>query len=295
MKLNLLPQTEKKSRQGRAAIVVGLLIVLVSIGGAAMLTFIPKTSLEAAKASIGSLPNDVARVDAKAKSADVIIAHATDVIRNSKLAQAMIDHNDVYPKLYDDVKRYIPPYYRLQQISAVPAGPGVSTVTMVGTLNGYQKYADLMLALYRFKDAVTIERSGYSLNAPVVPSLTQSDQKGKMRKVDEAPIPDDGLERLAYFQTQASAAPKGYLGVGSFGSGTTDTRGALPNDSVVTIVMTVARDLRVPLASETLRSGGAASVGGAAGGFGSGVPGAPGAAMGPSGPPGGGRSGAGVD
>lgn len=288
MKLNLLPQTEKKSRQGRTAVIVGLLIVLVSIGVAGALTFFPLQRLQTAKADIGDLPNQVARADAIAKSADDVIKQAGPVIRNAQLAQAMIDHNDAYPKLYDDVKKYIPPYYRIQAMTASPLGEGMSQLTLTGTLSGYQKYADLMLALMRFPDATSITRQGYNLDDPIVPALTPDDQKGKMRKAGDPPVPDDGLARMAYFQAQAAAAPQGYLGTGGYGSGTDDVRGPLPNASVVTITMTVSRDLRVPLAPETLRAGGGATGGGAPAFGGPGGPGGFGGpgGRGPSGPPG---------
>ncbi len=288
MKLNLLPQTEKKSRRGKTAVLVGVMIVLAALGGAGALTFIPTAQLKAAKEGVPELETRVARADAVAKSADVVIAQAADVIRNASLAQAMIDHNDAYPKLYDDIKRYIPPYYRIQSMTASPLGEGQSQLTLTGTLTGYQRYADLMLALMRFPDARSISRQGYILDDPVVPPLTVEDQIGKMRKAGEGPIPDDQLERLAYFQAKAAAEPQGYLGQGGYGSGTTDTRGPLPNASVVTIVMTVARDLRVPLAAETLRAAGGAGAGtGAQASFGGpGAPGGPPGAMGPSGPPG---------
>ena len=279
MKLNLLPTTEKKSRQGKTAIVVAGLIVLASIGAAAALTFIPAGKLLAAKDGIAELEKKVADTDATAKQADTIIATAADVVRNAQLAQAMIDHNDVYPKLYDDIKRYIPPYYRLQSITAAPTGEGTSRVTLTGTLSGYQRYADLMLALMRFKDARTIQRQGYNLNDPIVPSLDPVDQKGVMRKPGDAPVPQDGLQRLAYFQAQAAAAPSGYLATGNYGGPGTEVRGALPDASIVVITMDVARDLRVPLAADTLRSAGSASP---AGGFG----GPPTGFGGPSGPPG---------
>ncbi|RYG25109.1 hypothetical protein EON82_08350 [bacterium] len=290
MKLNLLPTTEKKSRQGKTAIVVAGLIVLASIGAAAALTFIPAAKLVAAKDGITELERQVANADATAKQADTIIAQAADVVRNAQLAQAMIDHNDKYPKLYDDIKRYIPPYYRLQSISAVPTGEGTSRVTLTGTLSGYQRYADLMLALMRFKDARSITRSGYNLNDPIVPALDPVDPIGKMRKPGEAPIPNDDLQRLAYFQAQAAAAPSGYLGVGGYGGGTDDTRGALPDASIVVITMDVARDLRVPLAADTLRAAGGAApaggvVGGPPGGFGGPGGGPPGGFAGPGGPP----------
>ncbi len=285
MKLNLLPTTEKKSRAGRTAIVLAVLIFFASVGAYGAMLFFPKAQLEAEKESIADLPQKVADADATSKSADTVIASAADVIRNAQLAQAMIDHNDVYPKLYDDVKKYIPPYYRIQTMSAKPLAEGQSELTLTGTLSGYQRYADLMLALMRFKDVKTISRTGYVLNDPVVPGLDSADQTGKMRHANEAPIPDDGLERLAYFQAQAAAAPTGYLATGGYGAETMDTRGALPDASIVTITMTVARDLRVPLAADTLRAAGGASAGAPAAGGAPAFPGMPAGARGPGGPP----------
>ena len=285
MKLNLLPTTEKKSRAGRAGLFLAAFIFIVAVVAYGLMTLVPKATLEAQKADLGDLPQKVANADATSKSADTVIASAADVIRNAQLAQAMIDHNDVYPKLYDDVKRYIPPDYRIQSMSAKPLGEGQSEVTLVGTLAGYQRYADLMLALMRFKDAKTISRGGYVLDDPTVPALNSSDQKGKMRRANEAPIPDDGLERLAYFQSKAASAPTGYLASGGYGSSTDETRGALPDSSVVTIVMTVARDLRVPLAADTLRAGGGGAAGGAAVPAIPGVPGGPAPSGRASGPP----------
>lgn len=284
MKLNLLPTTEKKSRQGRFAILIAAMIVAGSIGAYIFMTLIPKAHLEQAKEGVSDLQTQVANVKATSDQADTIIAKASDVIRNAQLAQAMIDHNDVYPKLYDDVKKYIPPYYRLESIKATPNGT-TARVELIGTLNGYQRYADLMLALMRFKDAVSITRSGYVLNATTVPALTEYDQFGKPRKANEAPIPDDGLERLAYFQAQAAAQPTGYLGTGNFGTGTTDLRDTMPSESRVTIIMDVNRNLQVPLAAETLKSGGGAAAGGAPTGFGP-----PTGFGGPAGPPGVGAS-----
>lgn len=296
MKLNLLPQTEKKSRQGKSAIILATLIVLGSIAGYGALTLLPTFALNQAKSGIDTLERQVADADAKSKSADVIIAQAAPILRNAQLAKAMIDHNDAYPKLYNDIKRYIPPYYRIQTISASPVSDTQSQLVLTGTLTGYQKYADLMLALMRFKDATSISREGYNLNDPVVPALDLTDQKGTMKRAGEAPVPEDGLERLAYFQAKAAAAPSGYQSLG-YGSGTDEVRGPLPDASVVTIRMTVSRDLRVPLAAETLRSGGggaaAPAFGGRPGGPG-GPPsgfGPPGGQLGPAGPPGSGPGG----
>ena len=268
MKLNLLPTTEKKSRQGKTAVVLAALIVLSSLAASFALIVIPTKALNDAKEPIPDLKAKVAKVDATSKRADTIISTSSEVILDAQLAQALIDHNNKYPKLYNDLKRYIPPYYRIQSMSALPIGENLSQVTLVGTLSGYQRYADLMLALMRYKEAQTITRSGYNLNDPTVPALDPADQIGKMRLATSAPIPDDGLERLAYFQAQAAAEPSGYLATSNYGSGTPSLRGPLPGASVVTIVMTIARDLRVPLAASTLRGTG----GGAAGATPAGVP-----------------------
>jgi hypothetical protein len=161
---------------------------------------------------------------------------------------------------------------------------------MTGVLSSYQQYADLMLALMRVQGATSVSRSGYILIDPIVPNLTPEDQIGRPRPENAAPIPDNPLQRLEYFQSQGSTT--GFAGAGNFGTGNDLTRGAMPRDSIVTVTLVVAgHDLRVPDARATLSaSGGATPAGGPPTGA---APGGPPAGR-PPGPGGGGADGQGA-
>jgi hypothetical protein len=155
--------------------------------------------------------------------------------------------------LYDRVKAYIPSFYRVTNMSATPAGPGITTVTMTGNLDTYQQYADLMLALLRMPKVQSVTRAGYVQDAMVVPPLTEQDQVGRPRKPGDPPIPDNWEERLQYFQSNAKTT--GYQGVSNFGSGEPGLRGPMPGESQVTVTMTIAEDLQTPDPLATLKSG----------------------------------------
>ena len=230
---------------------------------------------------------------AVSKQADKVMADAGMIIRNINLADAMIKHNDVYPDLYNDLKPYIPGFFRVMQMSATPSGPDTATVRLVGTIKTFQQYADVMIALYRIPQAISVARSGYVNVDPYVPNLTDVDQNGRPIKPGEGNIPDNKYDRLAYYQAQS--APTGYLGQGGYGSTDhSEARGAMPGYSVVTLDVTLPRKLQTPVPGDTLRmqtatAGTVGTTGGtpAPGGFGA-PPGMPGAGPGmPAGPVGG--------
>jgi hypothetical protein len=207
------------------------------------------------------------------------------LMKNVSLAQAMIAHNDKYPDLYNSLRRYIPPFYRLTSMSASPASDTQSVMTLTGTLTSYQQYADLMLALMRNPEAVSVSRSGYQADEAYVPQITEIDQLGRPRKPGETPIPDDPLQRLAFFEAQG-AQQAGFTGVGNFGTGNDNTRQAMPGESLVTVQVILNHPLQVPNPSATLGAGGTQGGGAPGGGGGRGGPmgagpGAP-AAGGPS-------------
>ena len=74
-------------------------------------------------------------------------------------------------------------------MNATPIDDNTSTVTLVGTLDSYQQYSDLMLALLRFPDAQSVGRNSYVSTDKIVPALTEVDQNGRPRGVNEAPVP----------------------------------------------------------------------------------------------------------
>lgn len=282
MKLNLVPTYVSKERQALSSVFGAVAIACIGIGIAVFFTISSKKALESARAD-----NEEAKPKAQAAldtslQADTIIASAAQLIKNANLAQEMVKHNDVYPDFYtQDIIPYIPPFFRLTNLSASPVDATTSTVTMVGTLKTYQQYADLVLALMRIKGAVSVGRNGFTGERFMVPAITPEDQIGRYKKVNDPSIPDDPLQRLAYYEAQGTP-PTGYLAANNFGSATPDTRGATPEESLITIQLTVRKDLRTPDPRATMRS---------SGGGGATTAGLPGGAFGPPsgafGPPGG--------
>lgn len=257
--------------------------MLGALALAILMSISAHAALAAAQSRVDSSKQAAADAVTTAAAADTVVATAADVIRDVNLSKAMVDHNEVYPKLYTDIKGVIPSFFRVTSMSAQPVDASTSTVILNGAIGSYQQYADLILALMRFKDAQSISRSGYNYDPVIVPPLTPDDPIGTPRKQDAQAIPQDQLQRLAYYQNQAR--PQGYQGVGNFGSNTPDTRGAMPGESLVTIVMTISRNLQTPDPQATLAgAGGAAAPAGGPGGFGPpagfGGPGGPGGARG---------------
>lgn len=294
MKLNLLPATVSKGAKTRNAVIGSVLLVLVGIGASAFMITSSGADLAAVKNQVAEARPRAEKALNTANEADTIIVQANGVVLNTKLAQAMIKHNDKYPALYNELLEKIPSFFRVTNLRATPIDATSSQITMEGTLETYQQYADLMLALLRFPGTTAVGRNQYVTTEQVVPAITEIDQTARPRRIDEAPIPDDPLERLTYFQNQASTPS--YQGVGNYGSPTDDTRFALPNSSLITVTMVVNRDLRVPDVRGTLSAsggGGSTTTTTAPGGVGFGGPlGAPGGI--PSGIPTGGPGGPGA-
>lgn len=288
MKLNLLPATVSKGAKARNAWIGSILLILVGAGASAFMIIKSQQDLRDIKQKVADARGPAQTAYETSAQADTIITKAELPIRNTLLANAMIAHNAKYPQLYDELQRSIPSFFRVTRMSASPIDANTSRIDLQGTLETYQQYADLMLALLKFKGTMAVGRNNYVPTEQIVPALTPADQAGRPRRANEAPVPDDPLERLTYFQGQGST--EAFTGVGNFGSATPDTRFALPDSSLIEVSMVVARDLRVPDARGTLQAAPAPTAGGAGGGLGgapvSGMPsgfGGPGGA--PSGAP----------
>ena len=235
MKLNLLPKSVDVTSKAKKAFLFSTLLFIISLVAAFAMAKISGDRVAAAQAKLD---------EAKPKYDDVV---------NGALAKAMYDYNDKYIELYGFVKPYIPRFFRITSLTASPIDANSCTVTMTGTVKNAQEYADLMLALLRIPGATTVGRSGFSAEDVIVPPLSEVDQNGRPRKESEAPIPDDAVERLAYFENQT--VPSGFLSSGSFGdtqSGTVKT--VRPNESLITVSVTVPKDIRTPDPRATIRS-----------------------------------------
>ena len=278
MKLNLLPAYVGKEKATKVAWVLMALISVASIAVAVLLNVYSAGELAKARERNEDLrPRAQAVVDEAAK-ADALLAgqDAQQIVKNILLADAMKAHNTVYADLYDEVRRYVPGFFRVISMSAQPLDAQNAAITLTGTVRTHQEYADLMLALLRFPEAASVSRSGYQITSPFVPSLTEFDQTGRPIRPGETQIPDDPMQRLEYFLARGSVT--GFTGAGGFGTGP-GPRGAMPDASVVNVVLTVPRALQTPDPTATLSGAGAA--GGGFGGFGG-----PGGAMGGFGAPG---------
>ena len=176
----------------------------------------------------------------------------------------MIDHNGTYPALYDEVKKYIPSFYRVNSMSAQSNGAGQATVTLVGVLQTDQQYADLMLALLRWNKVTSISRGGFVPTNMYVPALTPDDQIGKPIHPGDAPIPDDPYKRQDYYLAKGGVT--GYLGQNNYGTGEQGSVGPKPGASEVTVTMVIKDNLQTPDPRATLAAGGAAAPAGGGGG-----------------------------
>lgn len=259
MKLNLLPTYVSKEKGARTGIVMAVLMALIGIVGAVLIIWFTKNEKDKAHENIASKRSQVARIAGIAKSADTIISMAAPVILNINLADAMNAHNTVYPDLYDEVRGYIPSFFRVTSMSATPIDANMATVSISGVLQTQQQYADLMLALLRIPGATSVTRDGYQIVSPQVPPLSEADQVGRPLRPGESPIPDDPEQRLNWYIQQGALT--GFDSTGGFG-GEPGARGAMPNWSEVQLTVTLPRALMTPDPRATLTAGGGAGGGG---------------------------------
>ena len=238
MKLNLLPVTVSKGQQSKTAAIVAVLIALFGIGGAVALSLTSQAKLQAEKPLEADARARAQQAVDTAAYADEVVASGKQLVTNVLLANAIDRHNEAYPALYSTVLPYVPGFYRLTSMGATPSGDGTAVLTLTGTLKTFQNYADLMLALLRIPGATSVTRAGFQPYDVTVPPVTEFDQQGRPQGPDDnGPIPDDGLERLAYYQS--TARTQGYEGVGNYGNSQVRERGALPEASVVTVTVNI--------------------------------------------------------
>jgi len=255
MKLNLIPTSVKGAKKSQFAWVGALAIAALGVAGMVGLTLMSSQALSEAKQREADLRPQVERAVTISNQADEVISQAQGIIRNSALSAALVKHNTVYPDLYDQVLPYIPRFFRLTSISASPSDAATATITMQGVLDSYQDYANLMIALMRIQGASAVGRTGFVDRADYVPPLTETDNQGRIRPNGSAvPIPDNDLDRLAYFESQGAPAPA--TGVGGFGDPNSTLRFAGPESSLISVTLVMSAALQVPDTETTLRSGG---------------------------------------
>ena len=259
MKLNLLPKTAGTENNSRNAAIFATLFIIVCGVAAYMLNASADKRLADAKAEVEAAKPAADKVVKASKDADAAMAvdKVKHVVVNSALAKAMVDHCFAYTKLYKDVIPYVPSYFRLTELSASPVDATNANLNMTGVISTYQEYADLMLALMRIPGAQTVGRAGFQHEDMIVPAVSSVDQSGKPRKPSEGPIPDDALDRLAYFEQKQT--PSGYLSAGGFGAGDETPKLAPAGKSLISVTVLMARNIQTPNPRATLAGIGSAS------------------------------------
>ncbi|HLO97964.1 MAG TPA: hypothetical protein VK171_05155 [Fimbriimonas sp.] len=257
MKLNLLPKTVDTASRSKRAFVMGLGVFAASCVAAFFLANQSGEQLKRAQEAVETATPKYNAAVAVAKEADDMMAmpQLLQMIRNTALAKDMIAANGRYPELYSFVRPYIPSFFRITSLSATPNGAESATVNMTGTVRNAQEYADLMLTLLRIPGAVSVSRAGFQAEDMTVPALTEIDQKGKPRLPSRAPIPDDPLERLAYFESETT--PSGYLNSGGFGNGFPEdgvTKTVRPGESLINVSVVVPKNIQTPNPRATIQS-----------------------------------------
>ena len=267
MKLNLLPSHVAKSAGSKTALFLIMPVIIIAFFAVSFL-LVGRGNKEVSDAEdrVNDLMPKVQRVMGQSRMADTVMARVEAIDRNLKLVEAMKSHNTDYTDLYTEVVKYIPSFYRINSMSAVPAGEAGATVTLNGVLRTSQDYADLVIALYRWQLVTNVSRVGFVADDAYVPNLNESDQRGRMIKPGEANMPSDPQEELAETIQRASGGTSGFQGFSNFGTDI-NPKGAMPGWSTVTVTISVnSGNIRTPNPRATIEQHGSGGATGGAGG-----------------------------
>lgn len=142
-----------------------LLLVLLNFAAAWVLKTNTSNQLAALKEEQTLKEQEADKVRRTAAQADEIISSAKIVLTNTALVGQIESANIAYPDLYDEVKEYVPSFFRIRSLTASSGGEN-ATVVIQGYLRTFQQYSDMMIALLRFPGAVSVGRSGFGPVAP---------------------------------------------------------------------------------------------------------------------------------
>lgn len=256
MKLNLLPtHTAKGPGSSVGPIILSTVLAISGLAGAFLMTQRSQSMIDGQKARIEAAKSDYELAVKVAQSADDVRAQAAGVVLNINLAEAMDKHNKVYTDLYDEVRTYIPSFFRVTSMSAAPTSAEACTVTLTGPIKSYQEYADLMLAMMRVPGAVGVGRAGFSDYFSKVPNLITEDQQGRsLKEWQQARRTDDPMQRME--ADIAEASNPDFIGQGGFGNmdPSVTLRNNMPGTSMITVNLILNRDITTPDPRGTLAS-----------------------------------------
>lgn len=142
-----------------------LVLVLLNFAAAWVLKTNTSNELAALKEEQTLKEQEADKVRKTAAQADEIISGAKIVLTNTALVGQIESANVAYPDLYDELKEYIPAFFRVRSLTASSSGEN-ATVVIQGYLKTFQQYSDMMIALLRFPGAVSVGRSGFGPVAP---------------------------------------------------------------------------------------------------------------------------------
>jgi len=168
MRLNLLPKATRTRAAGMPVFFLMLVLVLLNFAAAWVLKTNTSNELAALKEEQTLKEQEADKVRRTAAQADEIIAGAKIVLTNTALVGQIESANVAYPDLYDELKQYIPAFFRIRSLTASSSGQNGENATVViqGYLRTFQQYSDMMIALLRFPGAVSVGRSGFGPVAP---------------------------------------------------------------------------------------------------------------------------------
>ncbi len=193
MKLNLVPKTVAKGVAARNALILTIVAVVLNL----ILAFFSHLShtarLQEWKTAYEQKRVEAQKVVETANKADEVIRDATIILTNTSLVNEIRRANVAYPDLYDEIREYIPFFFRVRRMEAASSGPGTATVTITGYLKTFEQYSDIMIALLRYPKAIGVGRAGFN---PVPP-----DQEGPFGYSPDVPFrgPAPGWSEVQIF------------------------------------------------------------------------------------------------
>jgi hypothetical protein len=193
MKLNLVPKTVAKGVAARNALIISILLVVLNLFLALFSHLSHTARLQEWKSAYDQKQVEAQKVVETSKKADEVIRDATIILTNTALVNEIRRANTAYPDLYDEIREYIPSFFRVRRMEAVSSGPGTATVTITGYLKTFEQYSDIMIALLRYPKAIGVGRAGFN---PVPP-----DQEGPFGYSPDVPFrgPAPGWSEVQIF------------------------------------------------------------------------------------------------
>jgi len=264
MKLNLLPTYVGKGRQLTVAIVFGVMLIAASAGITVVMISNANQQLDKVKTQAAQYDKPVQDAIDHADKAAQIIAPLQPVVRNINLANAMLQHNPVYPDFYSQIFPQIPDFFRINNIQANPIDANTVNLRMVGVLKTQEQYRDLLLTLLRMKGAQTVTRSAFTPKFSILPGVSETDQNPEVPDPDQPNLPKDPLQKLDALI--ASGQQKAFVPAPGYG-GDPGERGPIPDYQLITVTVVLqGYDLQTPNPSATLGVASTAVAGGRPGG-----------------------------